>query len=98
MQNGRHRQAPVQIQKQAAVAGQFHHLAVPVAFSLGQISQDQSAVKLHLLLDHDGYLPTYAYISNGKKHDVTVARKVPLSPYSIVAMDKGYNDYSLFAN
>jgi hypothetical protein len=50
-----------------------------------------------LLLDHDGYLPTYAYISNGKKHDVTIARKVPLSPYSIITMDKGYNDYSLFA-
>jgi len=43
-------------------------------------------------------LPTYAYISNGKKHDVTIARKVPLSPYSIVAMDRGYNDYSLFAD
>jgi IS4 transposase len=34
---------------------------------------------------------------DGKKHDVTVARKVPLSPFSIVAMDRGYNDYSLFA-
>lgn len=42
----------------------------------------------------NGYLPTYAYISNGKKHDVTIARKVPLSPYSIVAMDRGYNDYN----
>ena len=50
-----------------------------------------------MLLDHDGYLPTYAYISNGKKHDVTIARKIPLSPQSIVAMDRGYNDYRLFA-
>jgi len=49
-------------------------------------------------LDHDGYLPTYAYISNGKKHDVTVARRVPLAPGSIVAMDRGYNDYALFGN
>jgi hypothetical protein len=32
-------------------------------------------------MDHDGYLPTYAYISNGKKHDVTIAYKVPLSTY-----------------
>jgi IS4 transposase len=31
------------------------------------------------------------------QHDVTIARKVPLSPYSIITMDKGYNDYSLFA-
>ncbi len=58
----------------------------------------KGAVKLHLLLDHDGFLPTFAYISNGKKKDVTIARQVPLSPYSIVAMDRGYNDYRLFAD
>lgn len=57
----------------------------------------KGAVKLHLLLDHDGYLPTYAYIENAKKHDVTIARKVPLSPGSIIAMDRGYNDYKLYA-
>jgi IS4 transposase len=55
-------------------------------------------VKLHLLLDHDGYLPTYALISNGSRHDVTYAQKIPLAPGSIVAMDRGYNDYKLFAN
>ena len=57
----------------------------------------KGAVKLHLLLDHDGYLPTYVHISNGKKHDVTIARKISLAPGSIVAMDRGYNDYKLFA-
>lgn len=66
-------------------------------FPWAEFRRTKGAVKLHLLLDHDGYLPTYAYISNGKKHDVTIARKVPLSPHSIVAMDRGYNDYSLFA-
>ncbi|HRS32823.1 MAG TPA: IS4 family transposase, partial [Rectinema sp.] len=67
-------------------------------FPWAQFRQAKGAVKLHLLLDHDGYLPSYAYISNGKKHDVTVARKVPLSKGSIVTMDRGYNDYSLFSS
>ncbi len=66
-------------------------------FPWAKFRRTKGAVKLHLLLDHDGYLPTFAYISNGKKHDVTIARKIPLSPYSIVAMDRGYNDYRLFA-
>jgi len=66
-------------------------------FPWAKFRRTKGAVKLHLLLDHDGYLPTFAHISNGKKHDVTIARKVPLSPYSIVAMDRGYNDYRLFA-
>jgi len=61
-----------------------------------EFRRTKGAVKLHLLLDHDGYFPTYAYISNGKKHDVTIARKVPLLPGSVVTMDRGYNDYKLF--
>jgi len=28
----------------------------------------------------------------------SLARKIPLAPGSIVAMDRGYNDYKLFAN
>lgn len=67
-------------------------------FPWAKFRRTKGAVKLHLLLDHDGYLPTYAYISNGKKHDVTVARKVPLAPGSIVAMDRAYNDYKLFGS
>jgi hypothetical protein len=67
-------------------------------FPWAKFRRTKGAVKLHLLLDHDGYLPTYAYISNGKKHDVTIARKVPLALGSIVAMDRGYNDYKLFTS
>lgn len=66
-------------------------------FPWAEFRRLKGAIKLHLLLDHDGFLPTYVHISNGKKHDVTIARKVPLAPGSIVAMDRGYNDYKLFA-
>jgi len=66
-------------------------------FPWAEFRRTKGAVKLHLLLDHEGYFPTYGYISNGKKHDVTIARKVPLPPGSIVTMDRGYNDYKLFA-
>jgi hypothetical protein len=67
-------------------------------FPWAKFPRTKGAVKLHLLLDHDGYLPTYAYISEGKRHDVTIARKVALAQGSIVAMDRGYNDYRLFAH
>lgn len=67
-------------------------------FPWAKFRRTKGAVKLHLLLDHDGYMPTFAYISNGKKHDVTVARKVSLAAESIVAIDRGYNDYKLFAH
>lgn len=67
-------------------------------FPWAKFRRTKGAVKLHLLLDHDGYLPSFVHISNGKKQDVTIARQVPLSPDSIVAMDRGYNDYQLFAD
>lgn len=66
-------------------------------FPWAKFRQTKGAVKLHLLLDHDGYLPTFVHITNGKKHEVTIARQVPLAKGSIVAMDRGYNDYSLFS-
>lgn len=67
-------------------------------FPWAKFRRTKGAVKLHLLLDHDGYLPTYAYISNGKKPDVKVARMLSLAPGSIIAMDRAYNDYKLYAN
>lgn len=57
----------------------------------------KGAVKLHLLLDHDGYMPVYAHITTGKVHEVNVARQLMFPVGSIVAVDRGYNDYRLFA-
>ena len=66
-------------------------------FPWAKFRTTKGAVKLRLLLDHDGYLPTFAYIAEGNNHDVTFARKFPLAPGSIVAMERGYNDYKLFS-
>ena len=56
----------------------------------------QRAIKLHLLLDHDGYLPSFAVITTGKVHEVTVAKTLKLQPGTIIVDDRGYNDYELF--
>lgn len=66
-------------------------------FPWAEFRRKKGAVKLHLLLDHDGYLPSYAYISNGKKHESTYARKFPLAAGSIITMDRGYTDYKLYS-
>jgi hypothetical protein len=67
-------------------------------FPWGEFRRTKGGVKLHLLLDHDGYFPAYAYLSNGNKHDVSIARKISLPPGSVVTMDRGYNDYKLFGS
>jgi hypothetical protein len=65
-------------------------------FPWAKFRQTKGAVKLHLLLDHDGYLPSFAVITEGAVHEVNVARELVLPVGSIVAMDRGYNDYALF--
>lgn len=57
----------------------------------------KGAVKLHLLLDHDGYLPVFGLVSEGKVGDVKVAQRLDFPKGSIVAMDRGYTDYKLYA-
>jgi transposase len=65
-------------------------------FDWAKFRQTKGAVKLHLLLDHEGYLPSFALVTEGKTHEIRVARTLKLPAGSIVAMDRGYNDYRLF--
>lgn len=51
-------------------------------------------IKLHLLLDHDGYLPSFAHSTEGSRHEMTVAKGLPLPKGSIGAMVKAYVDYA----
>jgi IS4 transposase len=59
---------------------------------------DKGAVKLHLMLDHDGFLPCYAVITEGKQHEVRVAQQLQYEPGTLLVMDRGYNDYAWFAD
>src|SRR5213594_555238 len=65
-------------------------------FDWAQFRRTKGAVKLHCLLDHDGYLPSVVVITEGKRHDVRVARTLRLAPGTIVVMDRGYVDYAWF--
>lgn len=49
-----------------------------------------------MLLDHDGYLPVFAHITEGKTHEIKIARTLVFPPGSIVVIDRGYIDYELF--
>lgn len=57
----------------------------------------KGAVKLHLVLDHDGYLPCFGIITDGKVADVKAAHQIHFAPDTIIVDDRGYNDYRLFA-
>lgn len=62
-------------------------------FDWAQYKRTKGAVKLHLVLDHDGYLPHFAVLTEGKTGDMTEARKMHFDPGTLVVFDKAYQDY-----
>jgi len=62
-------------------------------FDWAKFKHTKGAVKLHVLLNHEGYLPCFVHITDGKSADITVARQMRFAKDTIVAMDKGYVDY-----
>jgi hypothetical protein len=65
-------------------------------FPWAKFRRAKGGVKAHVLLDHDDYLPAYVLLTDAKRSDVKLADSFTLNPGSIVAMDRGYNDYALF--
>jgi hypothetical protein len=67
-------------------------------FNWAHFRRTKGAIKIHLLLDHDGYLPNFAWITEGKVADIQIARQILFSPGTIVVDDRAYNDYRLFGS
>jgi hypothetical protein len=65
-------------------------------FPWAKFRRAKGGVKAHVLLDHDDYMPVYVLITEARRSDVKMAESFPINPGSIVAMDRGYNDYGLF--
>lgn len=67
------------------------------AFPWASFRRTKSAVKIHTLLDHSGYLPAFVSITDGKTHETKVATSINLEKGSIIAEDRAYTDYKWFA-
>jgi len=66
-------------------------------FPWAKFRRAKGGVKAHVLLDHDDYLPSYVLLTPARASDVRMAPAFDLPPGSIVAVDRGYNHFRLFA-
>ncbi|WFS64340.1 IS4 family transposase [Pseudodesulfovibrio thermohalotolerans] len=66
-------------------------------FPWASFRENRGGIKLHALLDHDGYIPSFLEISNARKHESKVAQALTLPKGSIVVFDRGYVCYRWFA-
>ena len=62
-------------------------------FDWAQFKAHKGAVKLHVQLNHSGYLPCYVVITDGKSSDIAAARPMRWAKDTIVVFDRGYVDY-----
>ena len=65
-------------------------------YDWARFRRTKGGVKLHLVLDHDGYLPTFAVIEAAKVPEVKIARQLRFEAGAIVVCDRGYIDYAWF--
>ena len=57
-------------------------------YDWAKFRRTKGAVKLHLVLDHDGYLPCFGIITDGKVADVKAAHLMHFAPGTIVVDDR----------
>ncbi len=62
-------------------------------FPRANFRKTKSEIKLHVGLDHEGYLPAFVSITEGKTSDIKEGRTLSFPKGSIVACDRGYTDY-----
>jgi hypothetical protein len=74
---------------------------IPLSLSLfdwAKFRTTKGAIKLHAVMDYDTGLPSYAVITDGKKHDVKVAIDTSFPKGSVLVADRAYVDYAWLYN
>jgi len=66
-------------------------------FDWAKYRQEKGAIKLHTLLDYDGCLPSYMFITEGKQSDVKHAQYMSLPRKCVVVADRGYQDFKMLS-
>src|SRR5690606_36157187 len=74
---------------------------IPLCLSLfdwAKFRTKKGAIKMHAVLDYDLGLPNYAYITDGKTHDIKPARNHTFPPDSVIVVDRAYVDFEWLNN
>jgi len=65
-------------------------------FPWAEFRKRKGAIKLHIGLDGDGYLPEFVNLTTGKKHEINWAKTLKLPTGSMAVFDMGFTDYKWY--
>jgi len=57
----------------------------------------KGGIKVHVKLNHNGYIPEFVTVTEAKPHEVKELPKLKLKAGDVVAFDRGYTDFEQFA-
>lgn len=66
-------------------------------FDWATYRQKKGAVKLHTLLDFDGLMPSYLFMTKGSQADVKHAQYMTMPPNSVIVADRAYEDFKMLS-
>ena len=65
-------------------------------FPWAKFRQRKGAIKLHTRYEYSGQIPSFMNITDGKTHEIRVARELDFESGSITVFDRAYIDFSWF--
>jgi hypothetical protein len=65
-------------------------------FPWAKFRKTKGAIKLHVGLDADGYLPAFISLTDGKVHESKWAKTLQLPRGSMAVFDRGFTDYAWY--
>jgi putative transposase len=65
-------------------------------FPWADFREKKGGIKLTIKLDHQGKIPCFAVLSNGREHESKKAEEIPFKAGDVVTFDRGYSNFEYF--
>ncbi len=66
-------------------------------FPWARFRKNKGGIKLHVKLDHSGYIPSFVSVTDAKVHEMNAIREMPLKKGDVIVFDRGYTDYKQYS-
>ena len=66
-------------------------------YDWAKFRKTKGGIKVHVKLNHSGYIPEFVTVTEAKRHEVKELPKLQLKSGDVVAFDRGYADFKQFA-
>lgn len=67
-------------------------------FPWADFRKAKGGIKMHVKLDHSGYIPSFVSVTTAKIHEMNTVRDMPMKKGDVLVFDRGYNDFKQFSN